>query len=165
MNLLSQDQRSAAVTDLLAILSVREANALDISSAVEILRAIDRYWVKKVEDSPVFSRLKGLEVKDRLQIADQLTADQRGAGLAAKIINEIIKDGGAEEVYGANNLLVLSLIGSGRFREAMLAIASSREQVIVSSIIQDVFNYAMAEWGENRSMPADMLQRVLELEA
>jgi hypothetical protein len=46
----------------------------------------------------------------------------------------------------------------------MSQLAGSREEAMNSKQIRTVFNYAMAEWGERKVAPSDLLRRVVELD-
>jgi hypothetical protein len=59
--------------------------------------------------------------------------------------------------------LALSLIHSRQFKKALEAIASSREEMLESNQVTEVFNCAMAEWGQKGVAPKDLMARVVLL--
>jgi hypothetical protein len=79
----------------------------------------------------------------------------------------LIEEGGVnpEEQAVQRNELAVCLIGLGRFREAMQAISSTRPSPDDVRGIRELFNYAMAEWGDSGSVPQDLLARVVALHA
>jgi hypothetical protein len=59
------------------------------------------------------------------------------------------------------NELSLSLIGLGKFKDALAAISSSRA-VVPKLDLQQIFNYAVAEWADSRQVPKDLLEIVVQ---
>ena len=59
------------------------------------------------------------------------------------------------------NQLVLCVIAQGHFSEARLII--SKERNLLESAPNKIFNYAMAEWGDTKRVPADLFARVIEI--
>ncbi|TPJ55519.1 AAA family ATPase, partial [Mesorhizobium sp. B2-6-7] len=161
-NLLSQSKPNEARQDLLQVLGSRETTAIDLTSAIQVLKSIDDKWSEIVEEAPA---LEELSSKDLGAVADVLMSDVNGLRIAYRLIEKVIRnriDGEDNDTF--DNDLVLILIGTGHFEEAMLSARRSREEILEDSDIQVVFNYAMAEWGYRKSPSKDMFARVRELE-
>jgi len=105
-----------------------------------------------------------LDPDDQLEIVRILASDPDGLELAAEISRHVLEISTNDKTREhARAELQLSLIGAGRFAEAMQAIAASVEEALASRKIATVFNYAMADWGFNGSPNVDLLIGVVEL--
>jgi len=159
--LLAQGNRAGALEDLRQVLASSEATALDVSAAIELLRIIDPCWIDVVEKSPA---IRQLDAKDRVQVAELLAVNRRGAELAARIISDPAEISLCNVSDDHRSILVLSLIGARHFEKAIKALKVSRSELLASHNIQDTFNYAMAEWGLAEKVPYDLLQHIVKLD-
>jgi hypothetical protein len=150
-----------AVRDLRAVVASEETEPLELSAAAGALRTLDADWLDAVRTAPALARYNA---EDRLEILEYLTTDLESLDAMIATAHEVLSGSPSPEREKAHSLLVLSLIGAGRFREAMDQLASSREEAFGSRSIRTVFNYAMAEWGERNVTPVDLLRRVVELD-
>lgn len=160
--LLRQARRDEAKEDLLSVLHSTTTAPTELRSAIEALKPLDPNWVELIEGLPILEQLASEEVGI---VSAALQSDPRAVPLAARLLEKAYAD--ADEPAGLNmhlhTDLILSLISSGQFRKAMAVISASKEQVISDAKIEDVFNYAMAEWGQNGIPPQDLFELVLTL--
>jgi MinD-like ATPase involved in chromosome partitioning or flagellar assembly len=150
-----------AASDLRAVVASEEAEPVELSAAAEALRSIDSEWFDAVRAAPALSRY---DAEDRLEILEYLTTDRRSLSMVIDTAYEVLAEPASPQREDTHSLLVLSLIGAGRFQEAMSQLAGSRDEAMSSGDIRTVFNYAMAEWGESKVTPTDLLRRVVELD-
>jgi MinD-like ATPase involved in chromosome partitioning or flagellar assembly len=160
--LLRQSRIDEAKMDLLEVLSSTEASPTDLRSAIEAIKTLDPNWVSLVERSPLLNKLEPEEVSI---ISDALQSDERTVALASQLLERAYQKRETEHLRDSVlfSNLVLTCISSGQFTKAIKLINASRKHVFESSEIQDVFNYAIAEWGESGNPPYDLFGRVLEL--
>lgn len=158
-NLLSQSLSELARVDLTDIFDM-PANGMQLSSALGLLRTIDRSWSDIIYNS---SAVKVLNAADAVIFADALMAEIGGADLAIQILDRssVAADGGATKV---RNSVILALISSGKFEDAILRFGASKEELVASGDIVDIFNYAMALWGRDKTPPFDLARIVLEID-
>src|SRR5258708_32039728 len=92
-------------------------------------------------------------------------SDQRGVGMVVSLMSQIVTSPAAEAttLRPAKSRLVLALISSRQFEKAIGELAVSREEILKSTDVVDVFNFAMAEWGHTNCAPQDLMERVLHL--
>ncbi len=148
-----------AIDDLRAVIASRKASPIDLSASISLLSEIDNDWVSVIGEE-TFDRL---EADDKAHLATQLLIDRVGSNRAADILNDVIDARPKNSPHDYQIDLMLALIGAGRFREAMLATQKTPEEIEKSPDIHEVFNYAMAAWGENKRVPTGLLMHVLEL--
>ncbi len=158
---LSQGKREEALADLTEVVLSAETSPIELRSATEALKTIGVDWVKLVSQSPI---LEDLEPEDVSVISNALLSSPEAVQLAVRILLKGYGEADDREVrealYGD---LVLSLIANGQFADAMRQIGVDRNHVLRFGAINDVFNYAMAEWGETGSPPIDFFSRVLDI--
>lgn len=149
----------AAIPDLRRVIASRDVAPHLLAASVEMLRPIYKEWLAETRSAPA---LKLYSPEDRLLILAYLTTDREVLDDVVDAAYEAIR---SRNTRGGNadNLLTLSLIGSGRFEEAMRWLATSRRDVTATHEIRVVFNYAMAEWGVRQISPTDLLLRVVDL--
>jgi tetratricopeptide (TPR) repeat protein len=162
--LLGQQRPKEAAADLKAVLASEESTAIAVVGAVKLLRTVEPAgWLSLVRSSSTIQRL---DPEDQLKIAHILALEVEGLDLASEITGRILASTSYKRTHAsAKKELVLSLIGAGRFAEAIQVIAPSRSQILTSRSIEDIFNYAMAEWGLTGTPPKDVLERTVELAA
>lgn len=158
-NLLARGDRKKARADLISVLESPQAKPIDISVATKLLRECDKEWIDAIIRSPAIARLN---LNERIHIGNNLTVEPKGARFAAKMIFDLLEN--TSDAI-SNNVLVLSLIGSGQFKTAMTLSDKTRSYYLASQNIIFVFNYAMAEWGHTQHVPLDLVHRVIDLDA
>jgi hypothetical protein len=159
------DQLHAA-EDFRIVLSSPEATSFEIAPAVEMLRAATNVddWLSAVRSSPVIERLEPAAVQ---MVGSALMTDRKGLPLALEVWTRMASDPAATktQVDTAKTQAELCMIGVGAFEEARKATSADRTALLHSTNIEDLFNYALAEWGEERIPPVDLFARVLEVAA
>ncbi|MBD8554578.1 AAA family ATPase [Rhizobium sp. CFBP 8762] len=160
--LLSQSRHDEAKADLLNVLHSPDTVPTDLRSAIEALKSLDSNWIGLIEGSPF---LEQLAPEDVGIISDALQSDARAVPLASRLLERAYReaDNSAGPHGPLHSNLVLSLISSGQFQKAVETIGTKRAQVLLGADIRDVFNYAMAEWGQDGTAPVDLFERVLAL--
>jgi MinD-like ATPase involved in chromosome partitioning or flagellar assembly len=153
-----------AAEDLKAVLKSSALQEFVAMPAIEMLRAVssDLDWVETLQSSPF---LEQIDPKLFDLVSNILVGDRAALPLSLKVCRQVFDDERAtdSEKKSARSQEILCLIGMGRFEEARGLIAANRADVLNSSGVEEVFNYAMAEWGEFRSPQKDLFYRVLEL--
>ncbi|NVE93852.1 hypothetical protein HUO12_02965 [Altererythrobacter sp. JGD-16] len=154
----SLNEDDLALSDARSLISSAEATLFEASPALEIIRAI-------TSDEDYLAIVKELAEK-------QITNDPVGGLLLQRLM---VSRAGAEDVLKLarmrNDLsrgqrvhtsYVLALIATRNFEEALSEIGS-KDEVSESSSIVSVFNYAMAEWGQNGEVDLTLINLVLSL--
>jgi tetratricopeptide (TPR) repeat protein len=152
-----------AIEDLKRILDLDSAHFNDVYQAANHLADLQRTALLGLGSRHAFMKLDALS---RCIIAEEtLLVDRELLPEAIKIASEI-REGVLEPriSYKSRNVLILGLIAIGDFRRAMTLVAQERKIVETSENIEDVFNYAMAEWGHSGSPSRDLLLRVRSLD-
>lgn len=157
----SLNRQEPALADLHRLLSSGTATVFEILPSIDLLRALDPAgWVAPVQTAI-----------DQLQIGSQayamlmrsLMTERDKLPLAVKLGQRAQS---TPEKYGAeasiNNMLILALIGLGQFRLAMDTIGDI-DSVISGRRIDELFNFAIAQWGEEGSPQADLFNRVVAI--
>jgi hypothetical protein len=174
-NLANQGSRDdEAVQDLRAAINSSEAGPPELFQAMEPLRRLKpEKWVDVIASSKAWvdviassTPTRGVSMNELLPIADRLTVDKKGIRLAAELLlaQRAVRGNRVDEEFQL--LLLLSLIGSGRFVEAKDVLVSRHRSGDVNTWpdVRDVFNYAMADWGHHQKPPLEMLRKVLSLD-
>ena len=157
-----QGRSDDALVDLQSILSNPQTAAVEFVAAVELLRDFDPSWISIVANSPL---LKKLDAGQSVRLADILMSDLKGNELVVAMMRGLIRTLRPDDsiYYAAESRLILALISSNQFQQAMEETGDRRENILNSENVVRVFNYAMAEWGHTNSVPLDLMARVLEL--
>ena len=155
--LMSRSQDDVAREDLQAVLESKRARPWEIGTAIERLREIDPNWLDTAKRSPA---LRQLDLTGLVDVVNPLMYDRRGADLAVELMAKFEP---FDDDEGIVESFVLALISTGRFDDAMKLVAATREEILVSSQVSDVFNFAAAEWGSQGVPSADVFQRVIDL--
>ena len=160
LHLVSSD-RQRAKDDLLQVITSPGATIFELVPALEIAQRIEGFWgevVQKVLDRPgeSFSTIYALSVfmttrRDALlQIAEKM-------GRFA-VSNELDEN----QRNRARNRQILNLIGSGEFDRALNVMAPHETPPSDKEDIDEHFNYAIARWGNNREVPVDLFEKLLQ---
>lgn len=164
-NLLSQSRPREAQLDLVEVLSSSETNAIELRSALEALRFVDKNWFSLLDNARALYRIKPEDV----EILTGVLMSRRetlpvARDLIIRALEEIEKEESNTDLgAGLVNDLTLVLIGLGEYSKAMRLISNDRDELLKSESIAELFNYSMAEWGLLRDPPNDLLERLLEL--
>jgi cellulose biosynthesis protein BcsQ len=157
-----QGRQEDALADLHVISFGSDTTGVEFIAAVELLREVDSNWISVVSRSPILKRLEADQV---LRLTNVLMCDSRGAELTISLLRRLMANARPDSAHFslAKGDLIRALISSGQFSNAMAEMGNDRARVMNSENIVSVFNYAIAEWGDRRSPPRDLMARVLEL--
>ncbi len=108
-----------------------------------------------LDDIPHSTVLRSLPLEDQVRLAEIVVSKSGAARVSIKILKEIIQNGSSNPaaVTRATHVLGLLLIFEGAFDEAI-------EILVDPENIEDVFNLAMAKWGETGEIPVELFKRV-----
>ncbi len=158
-----QSRPEDALVDLHSVLSNERTSGVEFVAALELLRDFDSNWISVVANAPGLGKL---DEHLQIRVAEILESDVKGTELVVAMMSKLVgqqrdtKDGS----YALAKLhLSLSLIHSRQFKKALEVIADSREEILESDRVTEVFNYAMAEWGQKGVAPKDLMARVVLL--
>jgi len=159
----SLDRKDSARTDLHRLLSSGTATVFEILPAIDLLKAIDPTgWV-----TPIQTAIEQLQLSGRTyrMLLPTLMSERDKLPLALRLSQRTLEAGAIDDndrvVIRAH--LILTFIGLGRFQVAMDMITDDRSKLLASTRPDDVFNYAVAEWGLDGVPPKDLFARVLEV--
>lgn len=144
--------------DLRHVLASKDVTMADLVASIERLREIDADWLSAIQAS---DKIKNLTSAELYRVVNSLSTSPAGAALAAKLLVQSAARS-SRRVSEPKLHLVLAFIGTGRFSEAQKELGG-REVVLRSNTIQNVFNFACAEWGQTGNVPIDLFSRVLEM--
>jgi cellulose biosynthesis protein BcsQ len=152
----------AALADVKRFLDSTDGTYFDVNLAIGLLQKLDTETLRQI---PTSRALSALAAHERIQIANDLLSNRAWLPTAESILRSVLhmENPSPEEREAVANELVLCLIGQGRFAEAMQIIRSEHPDP-ENRRVQDVFNYAMGEWGATKNMPGELFQRVVELD-
>jgi len=156
----AKGNRSVALEDVKKIVQSGGGNYIELSAAIRLLLDLDSRLASMIPASPNFSIL---EPPDRLQIADQLMVSYETLPTAELILREL--EEAKSDLRGlVHNQLVLCLIGQEKFPAAKNLI-SPNEPIPGESDTSEVFNWAMADWGETGSLRRELLSQLAARDA
>jgi tetratricopeptide (TPR) repeat protein len=155
------DRRDEAIGDLREVLASPTASVFELGLALQRLRTIDNRWpdaVMRALDRPdsEFKTLRG--------IVALISAHREALPALAKRMEISISSPELDETSRrqALNRAVLSYIGAGGFEKAMALISPNGQPPTSSTALDDLFNYAMADWGARRVAPKHLFQFVAD---
>jgi MinD-like ATPase involved in chromosome partitioning or flagellar assembly len=156
-------RRDLALSNLSRLFSMPEVPKVHISVAVRLQLQLDKAGIAQLATSPA---LQAIDADGMIWIARELGSVLEALPvteqLATRWLNDHPKQSDPESFRRVRIELMLSLIGMGRFAEAMTQIGTTRPTA--GELDQpDAFNYAMAEWGQLGTIPIDLLGRVAAL--
>jgi tetratricopeptide (TPR) repeat protein len=151
-----------AKADISETLCFTDLSDAEAERAVRALGSIDEGSLESVPDT---AAVRALKPRGALRIAVTLTKSRAGLQTAVRILTALVDDvrTTSGERRDARQELSAALIGLGRFIEAKQMLRVTRPAAAELLLIQDAFNYAMAEWGETNQPPQDLFRRVIEL--
>ena len=162
-NRLIRSDADGAVEDFRNVLRRDDVGGVLAASVVELLRSHDKDgWLAAVVGSRA---MDGLPAEELVPIIELLMTDRAGLSEAVRLSERVIAESASIYVKGqAQSYLILSLIGAGAFAKALDAIGTDEGTVIKGNDVTLVFNCAMARWGLTRRPPANLLERVVQLD-
>jgi cellulose biosynthesis protein BcsQ/tetratricopeptide (TPR) repeat protein len=148
----SSGSKELAVADIKAVLDSPAAHFFEVGIALRLLLELD---AQAITILPASAGLQNLDIGERLQIIDELLTRPDTLPVAESILHTLYQSPGRFE-HKAQNYLILSLIGQGKYREAKSFINLKPD--LTPNDPTDAFNYAMAEWGATGHLRPDLLQ-------
>lgn len=138
-------------------------NREQLGLGVDILRRIDPENLLEIAGTVAF---KFLNIDKCIWISSELNWCKQGLQASLDLLSRYYQDPDQSVAMAetVKMLLVLSLVGLGKFQDAVDLFGSTRPTPATLGIV-DCFNYAMAEWGLHGEPPEDMFNRVVDLNA
>lgn len=133
----------------------------DLSLGINIIRRINPDKLIETCRSRAFKSLSAVKV---IRLISELQWCKPGLQVSVELLQPYHNDQQLKvaTVRQIRNLLALSLIGLGDFQEA-ITILSKEVLLANKQDIEDVFNYAMAQWGLKREVSKDLFVNVVKL--
>jgi MinD-like ATPase involved in chromosome partitioning or flagellar assembly len=155
----SLNRKEPALADLNRLLEPGTSTVFEIQPIIDLLRALEpQSWmapVKRAIDQlqvsvPGYKTLMSslMSDRDKLPLVVQLGQRARSMSDEAKADSTI------------RSYLILALIGLGQFEFAMEMIGTE-EEVRKSDRADDIFNFAIAQWGLNKKPSVPLFERVI----
>ena len=141
--------KELAISDIHAVFESATAHYFEMSIALRLLLEIDPQGASVLPKALGF---QNLDVSERLQLVDELLTRAEALATAETILHSLYQSPGKHK-QKVQNSLVLCLIGQGKYREAKSFLPG-----LDASEPADIFNYAMADWGENGQLRPDLLR-------
>lgn len=146
--------------DLKKVLFNCDSKYFEVNRAIELLKKISPSDVIIIPNAPAF---KQLDPESRLDIAYNMRDKKIFLPVAKKIaeyplINEDISEELKESFRAHLSLIELAM---GEYSACMSLISDDRDNVFELGIDQ-IFNYAIAEWGKTKIPPRDLFELVIE---
>lgn len=147
--------------DIKKVLSSNTVDYFEVNRAIELLKKLGSDEVAHVPNLLAF---KLLAQDSRYEIARDMSDDEQFLSVAKRIMDDILLEENIDNNLQHTITVQLSLIkiALGEYSETMSLISKERPAVFELSIC-DVFNYAMAEWGNSNVPPRDLFEKVIEL--
>ncbi|MGE5110731.1 MAG: KGGVGR-motif variant AAA ATPase [Acidobacteriaceae bacterium] len=148
--------KSDALTDLKRLLQLRRVSGFDLVIALRMLRELTPDFAYLLQDSPALR-----EVDAEPELARELETSPATLPIAEALLRSwLASNSNMPELL--RHELALCLIGLGKFKDAIAMLVSS-DSDIEHLNIYDVFNFAMAKWGDSGELRADLCARVLTM--
>ena len=159
---MTQENNVGAREDLRRVLGSDEADPPVVREAIGRLARLDDCVPGDIAASDA---VQSLDLDDRLWIAEPLGRTRKEIEIAVALREDILETGElpVDRRNEARQELGLSYIGCGRFAEAAKMFREDGQE-LEDLDIRNAFNYGMAKWGEDKTVDAEILQRVVELD-
>lgn len=144
--------QNAAILDLKRILSMEALPIWELIGAINLLANLEPNEVESVTESPAVQRMSAQET---VEVANGLFSSRKTLRMAELLGRLAYR----KNPRTARNVVALSLIAQRRFSEAKQVIDPSTLQGEPG--IEEIFNYAMADWGERGTPSHGLFERVL----
>ena len=147
-----------AVADLVAIFRSETATRFQLEPAFRILLFLDDSWPSTVAE---VYRTPGLRFRAKLVLTEGVMNRRENLPDVVEDLTRLAQDVALDDRQRADarNNLILALIGSGHFDDAVATLeAHLKEDDVVAC-----FNLAVARWGRDGSPPTDLFRRVVQL--
>jgi hypothetical protein len=151
----------AAMNDLSRFFKSSEASYVDVSAAARLLVRLDLGLLASLPQSPVFLRL---DEDEKFLIARDLFSSRKSLPVVRAILQNLLErrdlPEGLEE--SVKSEFVLSLIGEGRYQEAIDWLTDGGLRELKEMDVDEMFNLSMAHWGLDSKPSPAYFTRVLE---
>lgn len=137
----------------------RNATYFDLNRAIRLLRAIGVERLEWLSESPAAQALRPGE---QASLCGEMLTPRAALPVAERVLRQFLSRAAPPDRREFRNPLMLCLVGQRKFEEAMRTLGTDRPAPESLDMV-DAFNYAMAEWGATRRMPADLFRRVTDL--
>jgi len=151
-----------ATADMRNVLWAEEPSVFDTMYAIRWLAELKPSELLSIEDSP---SLNALESSAKIYIASQIMVSRDVLPVSERIVRGMLSDKAISEgnFHLAETLLILNLIGQGRFGDALQVIDPQGTGAPKDKVITRIFNYAMVEWALKGTPRRELLEEVLLL--
>jgi len=157
----TESHRGKAIEMLVRLMS-KAKSVRDITVALYQLIELDEHIVPSALQGDA---VRALSLEDRLEIAPVLRTRKSLVPYAMEILEEYAVSAADErDRKTARHNALLCKIAMGDFAGALQGFGS-RTEILSDGRIQDVFNYAMAEWGLTGKPSIDLFARTIELQS
>ena len=152
--------KSNAAEDALHALSLADLSDTEVAKAVRLLGVAEENRLDAVWESLA---LQETPVSQRRPIVEALMRFQKGLPAAIKILENELESTGQTipKKSVAQNVLMLCLIGNGRFDNALQRLSVTIEPSVVVEL-SDRFNFAMCTWAKAVAEPVELLTALAE---
>ena len=154
--------RPGTIEDVRRLIELPDVGDFGLFQAVQLLSPDDQQLLTRIPQSKAF---QALGADERFMVAKAMF-DRGAIESSAHVFKEL-----ADNPSTPNGLrksirvhLVLALMGLSNVEQAMSVFGPTRPRLDELEI-QDVFNYAIAEWAQTGDIPKNLFARVLELDA
>ena len=159
------NNKTAALDDLNRLLSAKDATYLEVNAAARLLFRLEPDSLGKLIETEAFKRL---DPEGKLFVAHRMTHSRRVLPISTAILYGLWEIPSLSSALNSSvrNELICTLIGEGRYKEALDLISSTaKHSPSELDIISEAFNGAMADWGMKLFPSVELFKRVVELES
>lgn len=154
-----KENREEAIDDLRQVLASTTASLFELVPAFQFLYSLEGKWttgLEKVLDRP------DTEFATLRYIAPLVMGIRKGLPAVARRMQQSAASAELDAVQRrvALNFAVLSHIGSGQFGAAKTLIRAQGEAPLEQTELEDLFNFAMADWGDRTHPSTDLFAEV-----
>jgi tetratricopeptide (TPR) repeat protein len=155
--------RDGAIRDVTKLLEHPDATYLEVGAAARLLEQLEPESINQLVQAPAFIKL---DSDGKYYVAEELMDTHDALPVVTAILREVVKQPEIEPQLKerAQSNLELALIGLGQFDAAIDLINPSRGDLSAELKIDEVFNYAMAQWGLTLNPTPDLFRKVVELD-
>lgn len=154
------DRRDDALADLKQILISPTATVFELGPALQFLHRMEDDWTSSLE---IALKRPDSEIGTLFALSTFILTVREGLPFLARRMELSAASNAlnASERRRALNIAILSFIGAGEFSRAMtlirLDLATQKDQPV-----DDLFNFAIAQWGETRQPPSDLFKVLVD---
>lgn len=156
----SVNRRDEALGDLREIVASPTGTIFELAPALQLLQEIDPDWTQALARA---LERPDSEVGTLNALGPLALSVREGLPLAAARMEKVLRAEGlsSRQAREAKNITVLALIGSGEFTHAKRVINPDSSIPAESLDLIDLFNFAVADWGERGAPSQDLFDLAL----